>query len=87
MGLVAANLQPFDLGEFTVAPSVTVGLCRWSGLVALSPEQRDDEVIAANQTTARTEQVGEDNTLRHIEGAVRIGNGETPAGKLNRHLL
>jgi hypothetical protein len=36
MRLVAAKLQPFDLGEFTEAPSMLSALCRWSGLILLS---------------------------------------------------
>jgi hypothetical protein len=42
-------------------------------------KQRNDAVIAANQTVARTVPAGEDNTLvfRPIARAVRIPNPET----------
>jgi nitrogen regulatory protein P-II 2 len=46
--------------------------------LGVAPEQRSDAVTAAIQTTARTEQAGEDKILaRPIERAVRIRNGET----------
>jgi hypothetical protein len=46
MRLVAANLQPFNLGEFTAAPGILSALCRWSGLILSSPLQLNDKIIA-----------------------------------------
>jgi nitrogen regulatory protein PII len=79
MGPFAANLQSFNAGAFTTAPGIVSALCQSSGLILVSPpEQRSDAVTAAIQTTARTEQAGEDKILaRPIERAVRIRNGET----------
>jgi hypothetical protein len=56
MRLVAANLQPFNLGEFTAAPGMLSALYRWSGVILSSPLQLNDKIIAEIQTTARTEQ-------------------------------
>lgn len=56
MRLVAANLQPFNLGEFTAAPRILSALCRWSRAILSSPLQLNDKIIAEIQTAARTEQ-------------------------------
>ena len=61
MGLLAASLQPLDLGEFTAAPSI---LPDFAPAVRIDPvvvsEQRNDDIMAVIQTSARTGQAGED---------------------------
>ena len=61
MRLLAASLQPCDLGEFTAAPSILSGFVPAVriDLVVVS-EQRNDDIMAAIQTSARTGQAGED---------------------------
>src|SRR5216684_4422464 len=78
MRLVGANLQPFNLGEFTAASGILLALCRWSGLILSSPLQLNDRIIAEIQTTARTEQAARTrSSLRPFERAVRVRHGET----------
>ena len=61
MRLLAASLQSCDLGEFTAAPSLLSGFVP---AVRIDPvvvsEQRNDDIMAAIQTSARTGQAGED---------------------------
>ncbi len=78
MRLVGANLQPFNLGEFTAAPGILLALCRWSGLIPSSPLQLNDKIIAEIQTTARTEQAARKrSSFRPFERAVSVRHGET----------
>jgi len=79
MRLLAASLQPCDLGEFTAAPSILSGFVPAVriDLVVVS-EQRNDDIMAAIQASARTGQAGEDWILvRPIGRAVRIRDRET----------
>ena len=61
MGLLAASLKTCDLGEFAAAPSILSGFAPAVGIdpVVVS-EQRNDDIMAAIQASARTGQVGED---------------------------
>ena len=61
MRLLAASLQPCDLGESTAAPSILSGFVPAVriDLVVVS-EQRNDDIVAAIQANARTGQAGED---------------------------
>jgi nitrogen regulatory protein PII len=61
MRLLAASLQPCDLGEFTAAPSILPGFVPAIriDLVVVS-EQQNDDIMAAIQASARTGQAGED---------------------------
>src|SRR5258708_28607831 len=78
MRLVAANLQPFNLGEFTAAAGILSALCRWSGVILSSPLQLNDKIIAEIQTAARTEQAARTiSSLRAVERAVRVRHGQT----------
>jgi len=78
MRLVAANLQPFNLGEFTAAPGILSALCRWSGVILSSPLQLNDKIIAEIQTAARTEQAARTiSSLRPVERAVRVRHGQS----------
>ena len=83
MGPFAANLRSFNAGAFTAAPGIVSVLCQSSGLILVSPPSSGAtrslrQFKPLQETTARTEQAGEDRILaRPIERAVRIRNGET----------
>jgi hypothetical protein len=64
MRLVAANLQPFNPGEFTAAPGILSALCRWSGVILSSPLRLNYKIIAKIQTTAGTEQAARTRSSR-----------------------
>ena len=61
MRLLAASLQPCDLGEFNAAPSILSGFVPAVriDLVVVS-EQWNDDIMAVIQTSARTGQADED---------------------------
>jgi hypothetical protein len=79
MGLLAASLQPFDLGEFTAAPSILSG---FAPAVRIDPvvvsEQRNDDIMAAIQTMReRDKRARTGSSFRPIGRAVRIRDRET----------
>jgi nitrogen regulatory protein PII len=60
MRLLAASLQPCDLGEFTAAPSILSGFVPAVRIDLVVVSERNDDIMAAIQASARTGQAGED---------------------------